>query len=265
LKSESKRFIPHKKFGQHFLIDISVVDRIITHAHLSPTDRVIEIGPGPGILTRTLLASNIHHLTSIEIDRQFWPSLEKLESPRFSLLKKDALQISLKEEFSQKIKIVANLPYNIGNKLLLNWMSELSSITSLTLMLQEEVVERLCAQPKTKAYGRLSILVQWLCEVKLLFTVPPEAFKPSPKVMSAVVHLIPRERPLYDVSQTHLETLTQLVFHQRRKMIGTSLKKLGHPDLLGIFKKVGIERHIRPEEVSVVQFCELADSLKDYL
>ncbi len=265
MKSESKRFIAQKKFGQHFLIDTSVVDEIISHAHLLTTDHIVEIGPGPGILTRALLNSPIKHLTSIEIDNQFWPDLEKLENPRFTLLKKDALKVSIKKEFSEKVKIVANLPYNIGNQLLLNWLEDFSSITSMTLMLQDEVVQRICSHPKTKNYGRLSILVQWLCEVRLLFRVPPQAFNPPPKVMSAVVQIIPREKPLYEVPKQTLEKLTQLTFHQRRKMIGTSLKKLNHPHLLDIFKKVGIENHMRPEEVSVLQFCQLACFLKDYL
>ena len=265
MKSESNRFIAQKKFGQHFLIDSSVVENIVSSAHISGQDNVLEVGPGPGILTRALISSSAKKVTSIEIDRQFWPSLEKMESDRFSLIKKDALQISLKEELKNPIKIIANLPYNIGNKLLLNWLEDLPFISSMTLMLQDEVVKRLCGLPKTKDYGRLSILVQWLCEVKLLFTVPPTAFKPPPKVMSAVVQIIPRAQPLYDVQKEHLEKLTQLVFHQRRKMLGTSLKSLSHPNLLEVLKKVNIEPQLRPEEISVMQFCQLADELKNYL
>lgn len=263
MKSESNKFIAHKRFGQHFLIDDSVVENTVSHAALSSADRVVEIGPGPGILTRALLKSPAHHLTSIEIDSQFWRSLEKLEGPRFTLLKKDALQVSLRKELPEKVKIVANLPYNIGNQLLLNWMDELSSIQSMTLMLQDEVVQRICSTPGTKSYGRLSILMQWLCEVKALFKVPPQAFSPPPKVMSAVVQITPREKPLYEVSKKSLERLTHLVFHQRRKMIGTSLKQLKHPALEDILHKADIPATARPEEVSVLQFCKLVELLGD--
>lgn len=264
MKSDS-RFIAHKKFGQHFLIDHSVVENIVAHAGLSSSDVIVEIGPGPGILTKALLKSPAHHLTSIEIDAQFWPSLEKLKSPRFSLLKQDALQVSIKKDFSCPVKIVANLPYNIGNLLILNWLEELSSIQSMTLMLQDEVVQRICSRPGSKSYGRLSILVQWLCEVKSLFTVPPQAFSPPPKVMSAVVQITPRPHPLYKVSKKSLEHLTHLVFHQRRKMIGTSLKQLKHPSLEDILKKADISPTARPEELSVLQFCRLTELLEDYL
>lgn len=265
MKLDSNRFVAHKKFGQHFLIDDSIVQNIILQALISKEDHVVEIGPGPGILTRALLSSPAKKITSVEIDRQFWPSLEKLENDRFYLLKKDALQVSLKQTFKEPVKIVANLPYNIGSKLLLNWLEELPFILSMTLMLQDEVVQRLCASPNHKEYGRLSILVQWLCEVRLLFVVPPEAFNPPPKVMSAVVQITPRPKPLYPIEKRHLEKLTQLVFHQRRKMIGTSLKKLNHPSLLSVFKEVNIEPQMRPEEISVIKFCELAEKLKNYL
>ena len=265
MRSGSNSFLPRKKFGQHFLVDTSIVENIISNSQISSSDSILEVGPGPGALTHGLIDSGAKHVTSIEIDRQFWPVLEKLESDQFSLLKEDALHLSLKESFSEKIKIVANLPYNIGSKLLLNWLSDLDSIDSMTLMFQEEVAKRIAAKPRTKAYGRLSILVQWLCDVEVLFSVPPTSFNPPPKVQSSVIKITPRKKCLYKVSKENLETLTQKVFHQRRKMINTSLSHLNHPNLPELLSKIGIECKMRPEEISVLQFCQLADQLKDYL
>ncbi|MDC0349245.1 16S rRNA (adenine(1518)-N(6)/adenine(1519)-N(6))-dimethyltransferase RsmA [Alphaproteobacteria bacterium] len=265
MKSGSKPFLPKKKFGQHFLVDDSVVENIILNAGILSQDSILEIGPGPGALTHGLINSGAKHVTSIEIDRQFWPALEKLENSQFSLLKKDALHLSLKKTFSKKIKIVANLPYNIGSKLLLNWLDEISSIDSMVLMFQEEVAKRIAAKPRTKTYGRLSILVQWLCDVEVLFSVSPTSFSPPPKVQSSVIKITPRKKWLYNVSKENLETLTQKVFHQRRKMISTSLGHLNHPNLPELLNKIGIESKMRPEEISVLQFCQLADQLKDYL
>lgn len=265
MKSDSNRFIAHKRLGQHFLVDDQVVEKTILAAKISDSDTILEVGPGPGILTRALLRSNANSITSIEIDRQFWPSLELIKDPRFSLIKKDALQVPLGDISSKPVKIIANLPYNIGNKLIINWLAELSSIDTITVMLQEEVVQRLSAQPGTKDYGRISILVQWLCEVTPLFQVPPESFKPAPKVMSAVVQIVPRDKPIYEVDQVHLEKLTNIMFQQRRKMVGGILKKLGHPKLEHVFQMVKVKESMRPEEISIPQFCQMAQLLKDYL
>ena len=257
-------FTPQKKLGQHFLKSQHIVDEIVEAADIHPTDTILEVGPGPGILTQGLLRSAAQKVIAIELDRQFWPSLEKLEAQekgRFVLVKGDASKVSL-ESLGSSLKIAANLPYNVGTLLLLNWLQELSHVSKMVLMFQKEVVDRICAVPRTKDYGRLSILTQWKCEVRSVIDVPPESFHPAPKVDSAVVEIIPRDKPLFPVSEEALEALTRILFQSRRKMLRASLKPLKIEDLEGKLKALNISPTARPEELSVEDFCRLAATIK---
>ncbi len=261
--SESKsfrEFSPQKKLGQHFLKSQHVVDEILQVADIQSTDIILEVGPGPGILTKGLLRSSAHKVIAIELDRQFWPALEKLEAEekgRFFLVKGDASKVSLKS-LGGPLKIVANLPYNVGTLLLLNWLTELKHISKMVLMFQKEVVDRICAEPRTKAYGRLSILTQWKCQVRSIIDVPPASFHPAPKVDSAVVEIIPRDKPLVPASEEALESLTRILFQSRRKMLRASLKSLKIDDLEGKLRALNISPTARPEELTVEDFCRLA-------
>jgi 16S rRNA (adenine1518-N6/adenine1519-N6)-dimethyltransferase len=256
----SREFSPQKKLGQHFLKSQNVVDEILKAAHIQLTDTIMEVGPGPGILTRGLLRSSAQKVIAIELDRQFWPSLEKLEieeKGRFFLVKGDASKVSL-ESMGGPFKIVANLPYNVGTLLLLNWLKELNHVSKMVLMFQKEVVDRICAEPRTKAYGRLSILTQWKCHVRSVLAVPPESFHPAPKVDSAVVEIISRDKPLFPVSEESLEALTRILFQSRRKMLRASLKSLKIENLEEKLKVLNISPTARPEELTVEDFCRLA-------
>lgn len=259
----SPPFRPQKKFGQHFLKDPSVVARIIEASHITPHDSILEVGGGPGILTEALLAARPRHLTVIELDRQFWPHLEALGHGKpFTLVTGDALRASLASLGDTPFKIIANLPYNIGTQLIINWLQEKARVTSMVIMLQKEVVDRLCAIPRQKSYGRLSILVQSQCQVRKLFNVPPGAFYPPPAVESSVVEL----RPLpHEYDGRFLEKLTHIVFQKRRKMLRVSLKALPIPDMEATLNTLGIAPTSRPEEHSVATFIKLADHLKPYL
>ena len=255
-----REFSPQKKLGQHFLKSQPVVHEILKAADIQEIDTILEVGPGPGILTQGLLRSSAHKVIAVELDRQFWESLEKLESQeegRFVLVKGDAAKVSL-GSLGGPLKIVANLPYNVGTLLLLNWLKELNHVSKMVLMFQKEVVDRICADPHTKAYGRLSILTQWKCQVKSIIDVPPASFYPAPKVDSAVVEIIPRDKPLFPVSEEALESLTRILFQSRRKMLRASLKPLKIDDLEGKLGALNISPTARPEELTVEDFCKLA-------
>jgi 16S rRNA (adenine1518-N6/adenine1519-N6)-dimethyltransferase len=224
---------------------------------------VIEIGPGPGGLTRALLASGARRVIAIERDRRCLAALGELGAAypgRLDVVAGDALELD-PAMFSEKPrKIVANLPYNIATPLLLGWLERVGEYQSLTLMLQREVAERLTACPRSKSYGRLSVLVQWLAEARILFDVPARAFVPPPKVTSSVVAILPRAEPLAPARRPMLERVTAAAFGQRRKMLRTSLKPLGlavDPLLAG----AGVAPTARAEELTVAEFCALARAL----
>ena len=186
-----------KSLGQHFILDLNLTRRIARAAAPFGHATVIEIGPGPGGLTRALLAEGAPRVVAIERDPRCLAALAELAAHhrgRLDILAGDALTIDPAELCDKPRKIVANLPYNIATALLLRWLDRISEYESLTLMFQREVAERLVAAPRTAAYGRLSVIVQWLCEAKMLFDVPPSAFVPPPKVTSSVVSLAPRAR-----------------------------------------------------------------------
>jgi 16S rRNA (adenine1518-N6/adenine1519-N6)-dimethyltransferase len=220
----------------------------------------IEIGPGPGGLTRSLLEEAAGHVVAIERDPRCLAALAELAAlhpGRLELVEADALALDPATLSTPPRRIVANLPYNIATALLLRWLDRIGEYESLTLMFQREVAERLVATPRSPAYGRLSVLVQWLCEARILFDIPPQAFTPPPKVTSSVVRLAPRPEPLAPADKATLERVTAAAFGQRRKMLRSSLKSLNVP-VEPLLVAARIDGTARAEELSVEQFCALA-------
>ncbi len=247
-----------KSLGQHFLCDLNLTRKIAAAAGPLGGRTVFEIGPGPGGLTRALLETKAAKIIAIEKDRRFVEALQGFVAAsqrRLQVIEGDALKTALGSLALAPRVIVANLPYNIGTELLLRWLHEIDSYESLTLMLQSEVVDRLCAQPNSKAYGRLSVITQFCCDVKRLLTVPAEAFCPPPKVESAVVHLTPRQDRPADIAFHSIEKVTAAAFGMRRKMLRSSLKSLGGESLL---LRAGIDPTLRAENLSLAQFETLA-------
>ncbi len=254
-----------KSLGQNFLLDLNLTRRIARAAGLVPggleTGTTIEIGPGPGGLTRALLIQGATKLVAVERDERAITALSTLveaSGGRLELVCADALDINAEDLGPAPRRIVANLPYNVGTRLLLNWLETPERFASFTLMFQREVAERLVAPAGGEAYGRLSVLAQWLCRVKILFDVPATAFTPPPKIKSSVVQLVPRETPLAPADRADLERVTAAAFAQRRKMLRQSLKGLGGDALL---ERAGIKPTERPEQLSIEDFCRIANAL----
>ena len=246
-----------KSLGQNFIFDLNLTQRIARTA--APfTGSVFEIGPGPGGLTRALFLEGASDVTAIEKDRRVISFLDHLVAAtngQLKLIEVDALTQPIWEMGQAPRKIVANLPYNIATALLLGWLEHAHAFASMTLMFQREVAMRLVAQPDEKAYGRLSVITQWLCEAELKFDIPPQAFVPPPKVTSSVVHLVPRSQPLFDCRKEDLEAVTAIAFGQRRKMLRASFKKYGGEAML---TKANIDPSVRPQQLSIEAFCRLA-------
>jgi 16S rRNA (adenine1518-N6/adenine1519-N6)-dimethyltransferase len=252
-----------KSLGQNFLLDLNLTRRIARAAAPLDGANIIEIGPGPGGLTRALLIEDARHVTAIERDPRCIAALRELETAfpgRLTIVEGDALEIDIATIVPAPRRIIANLPYNIATPLLIGWLGEATAFESLTLMFQKEVAERLAATPGDKAYGRLAVLTQWRCNVKLMFDVPPQAFVPAPKVTSTVVQLMPRPTPLAECGQALLERVTAAAFGQRRKMLRQSLKSLGG-DTAALIAAASAAPTARAEELSVEQFCALARAL----
>ena len=252
-----------KSLGQNFLLDLNLTAKIARIAgDLSETD-VLEIGPGPGGLTRGLLAEGARRVLAVEKDTRCLPALEQIAASypgRLEVLNADALEVDPTSHLARPIRIVANLPYNVGTELLVRWLTPPDwppFWDSLTLMFQKEVAERIVAKPGSKAYGRLAILAQWRAEPRIAMTLPPEAFNPPPKVHSAVVHLTALPEPRYPADPKVLERVVAMAFNQRRKMLRASLKVLG-PDMEDRLMAAGIAPTDRAETVSLEQFCALA-------
>ncbi len=260
LVSESQLYAK-KSLGQNFLFDLNLTAKIASQTLVSD-GTIIEVGPGPGGLTRSLLTQTDAAIIAIEKDRRaigFLDHLVAAAQGRLSLHEADALKAPLWEMGSAPRAIVANLPYNIATSLLLNWLSHATDFTSFVLMFQKEVAMRICARPSSPAYGRLSIISQWLTTTELLFDIPPEAFVPAPKITSSVVRLVPRAEPLFPCDKNVLETVTAKAFSQRRKMMRASFKSLGGETML---REVGIDPTIRPQDLEIEAFCALARHLE---
>ena len=260
-----------KVLGQNFILDLNLTRRIArtaTQAGATPLHKVIEIGPGPGGLTRGLLMEGAEHVTVIEADERFRPALEVIATAypdRLSVVMGDALKINPSEILEGNYKIVANLPYNIATPLLIKWLSQ-SPIgwDSLTLMFQKEVAQRICAKPSEDNYGRLAVLSNWLAETRIEFDVPADVFVPPPRVTSAIVSLIPREHPLAEADLSTLEKVTAAAFGQRRKMLRSSLKQITN-EAETILIACNIDPTRRAETLTIEEFCTLARALKEYL
>ncbi len=248
-----------KSLGQHFLLDMNLTGRIARAAGPLDTGTTIEIGPGPGGLTRALLQEGAGAVVAVERDERAVAALAELEAAwpgRLQVLHADALAVDADALGPPPRRIVANLPYNIATPLLLRWLRRIDAFESLTLMFQKEVVDRLAAAPGSGAYGRLSVITQWLCRVEPLFNIDQRAFTPPPRVVSTVVRLTPRPHPLCAAEFEVLERVTAAAFGQRRKMLRTSLKRLG--DAESLLAAAGIAPDSRPESLDVSAFCALA-------
>jgi len=250
-----------KHLGQHFLLDTNLLSRIVSLAGDLTGRTVLEIGPGPGGLTRALLASGASHVVAIERDPRCIEALQELvmaSEGQLTLIEADAMEVDLAMiRPEQRLTIVANLPYNVGTALLLRWLDQLLHIESMTLMFQREVADRLIAQPRSKDYGRLSVLVQWLCTTERLLHLPAKAFVPPPKVASSILGLTPRDEPLERADKRLLERILAAAFGQRRKMLRTSLKPLIR-DPRPLLAAAGLDETARAEELDVESFCHLA-------
>jgi len=247
-----------RSLGQHFLLDSNLTARIARLAGDLTGRHVIEIGPGPGGLTRALLASDAASVTAIEVDPRAVAAIEELASDtdgRLRVMAADALTVDLASVADTPRQVVANLPYNIASPLLVRWLSQAAAFERLTLMFQQEVAERICAAPGSGEYGRLSVLVQWTCEAAIVLRIPPAAFVPPPKVWSAVVRLTPRASQPDAALFARMEQMTAAAFGQRRKMLRGAIKVLGGEALL---RAAGIAPERRAETLTVQEFENLA-------
>ncbi len=252
-----------KSLGQHFLLDLNLTGRIARAAGNLTRGTTIEVGPGPGGLTRALLDAGARQVVAVERDERAVAIQQELATAypgRLEVVAGDALEVDIAGLGEAPRRIVANLPYNISTVLLIGWLRRAECFESLTLMFQKEVVDRLAATPRTADYGRLSVITQWRCEVRPLFNISREAFTPPPKVVSTVVQLIPRSKPLAAARMEVLERVTAAAFGQRRKMLRSSLKSLGNAD--GLLEAAGLAPTLRAEEVDVEGFCALARAVE---
>ena len=258
-----------KAFGQHFLLDLNLTRRIARSAGDLAGATVIEVGPGPGGLTRALLLEGAERLVALEKDRRCLAALADLAEAadgRLELREADALSVDLATLGPAPRIVVANLPYNISTALLTRWLTALAQdrghVDQLVLMFQSEVADRLVAQPGTKSYGCLSVLTQWLCDARPLFRLPASAFTPPPKVDSTVIGLLPHPGgPLAPARPELLQKVTAAGFGKRRKMLRQSLKGLDLP-AAELLSRAGISETRRAEELEVADFCRLARILE---
>lgn len=252
-----------KRFGQNFLQDQGIIRQIIRSIAPSPSDHMVEIGPGLGALTEEILDA-AGALDAIELDRDLPPILRAKffrYEDKFRIFEADAMKFdfnSLRED-DRPLRVIGNLPYNISTQLIFHLLSHSGDILDMHFMLQKEVVDRLAAQPGDKHYGRLGIMAQYYCQVEPLFIVPPEAFDPVPKVDSAIVRLIPHTTLPYVAKDIKtLEKVVRVAFTQRRKTLRNNLKDLISPEKL---EQLGIDPSLRPERLALQDFITIADTL----
>ncbi len=252
-----------KRFGQHFLLDLNLTRRIARAAGSLVEGTTIEVGPGPGGLTRALLLEGAAKVVAIEVDPRAIDALGELRAAcdgRLEVIEGDALQIAPASLGPAPRRIVANLPYNISTALLIRWLHVANDVADMVLMFQKEVVDRLAARPRTKDYGRLSVLAQHVCEVRRLFDVPPSAFVPPPKVISSVAQLTPRPAADRLADLAPLERVTAAAFGQRRKMLRGALAGT-FADPVATLEGLGLSPTARAEELGVADFVRLAAAL----
>ena len=252
----------HKSLGQNFIFDINLTDKIVNKS-LPIKSTVIEVGPGPGCLTRSILKQEPNVLFAIDKDFQskiMLDDLKKVYKEKLEIIIEDALNYPIWNLGDPPRQVIANLPYNTGTKMLILWLKYINHFDMITLMFQKEVADRIIAKPGSKQYGRLSILTNWLTKSTKLFDIPNSAFFPPPKVKSTVIQLKPLKKPLYNVTFESLERITQMAFSQRRKMLKSSLKEINGENIL---KSLKISPNLRPEELSVLDFCRIAKKAFD--
>lgn len=255
--------VAKRQLGQNFILDLNLTAKIARMAGDLTACDVLEIGPGPGGLTRGLLVEGARRVLAIEKDPRCIAALAEIAAVypgRLSILNADALEVDVSQMLTAPVRVIANLPYNIGTELLIRWLTPKQWPPfwhSLTLMFQREVAERIVARPRTEHYGRLALLAQWRTDPKIVMTLPPEAFTPAPKVHSAVVQLTRLEQPRYPANEAMLGRVTTMAFGQRRKMLRSSLKAMG-PDIEDKLVKAGIEPTARAEEIGLDRFCALS-------
>ncbi len=256
-----------KSLGQNFLLDLNLTAKIARQAGDLSTCDVLEIGPGPGGLTRGLLSEGARKVVAVEKDTRCIAALNDIATAypgQLEVINGDALEINPLEHLTPPIRVAANLPYNVGTELLVRWLTPPEwppFWQSLTLMFQREVAERIVAQPGSKAYGRLAILAQWRAEARIAMSLPPGAFTPPPKVSSAVVHLTALPEPRYPADASTLSRVVAAAFNQRRKMLRASLKGVA-PDIEDRLIAAGIKPTDRAEQVPLEAFCALAREVK---
>ncbi|WP_372839692.1 16S rRNA (adenine(1518)-N(6)/adenine(1519)-N(6))-dimethyltransferase RsmA [Phaeovulum sp.] len=252
-----------KSLGQNFILDLNLTARIARLAGDLAACDVLEVGPGPGGLTRALLASGARHVLAVEKDPRCLPALAEIAAAypgKLEVREGDALAADALDGLTPPIRVVANLPYNVGTELLVRWLTPPTwppKWQSLTLMFQREVAERIVARPGTEAYGRLALLAQWRCDAQIVLTLPPEAFTPPPKVHSAVVHLVALPAPRFPADPAVLNRVVAAAFNQRRKMLRSALRGLA-PDIEALLVEAGIAPTARAEEIGLEKFCALA-------
>lgn len=253
---------PDKRLGQNFLSDQDITDKIVHYAGSLKDKTVLEVGPGPGLLTRSLLYTDAKKIFAVEMDPRCIKALKVLGEidQRLSIINHDALTLDEATLTSEKLTVIANLPYNIGTSLLLKWFENINKFNQIIVMLQKEVVERLIATPDDEHYGRLSIICNLLCDAEYLFDIDPENFYPAPKVVSTVVRLIPLSKPRFDCNVHKLSNITKAAFGQRRKMLRSSLKSIFNNPTAEL-ESIGIDPSKRAEELSVEDFCKISNLL----
>lgn len=257
-----------KSLGQNFLLDLNLTAKIARAAGDLGTHDVLEIGPGPGGLTRGLLASGARHVVAVEKDTRAIAAVNEIAEAypgRLSVIEGDALDLDPLAQLNPPIRIVANLPYNVGTELLTGWLDPIDGKwppfwDSLTLMFQKEVAQRIVAQPGSRTYGRLSVLANWRSDARIAMELPPEAFTPPPKIRSAVVHIQRLQAPRYPADAAMLRRVVATAFNQRRKMLRASLKGL-HPEIELLLIEAGIDPTARAESLTLEAFCTLAAAL----
>jgi len=248
-----------KRFGQNFLVSESVINKILRALNPAQGDHIIEIGPGLGALTKPLVETGVN-FCAIELDRDLAERLNQQYGDRgnFQLISQDVLKVDLESIFptDARLRIIGNLPYNISTPILFHLLSHTDRIEDMVFMLQREVVERMCAEPNTSDYGRLSVMIQYRCEVESLISVPPGSFDPPPKVHSAVVRLRPRNPEPKAISEEALDRIVRSAFGKRRKTLRNSLRNELDSEKI---ESLGIDSGLRPENLSVADFVKLAN------
>ena len=255
-----------KSLGQNFLLDLNLTSKIARYAGNLDQFDILEIGPGPGGLTRSLLNEGARKVVAIEKDSRCIEALEEIQATfpgRLKLLQGDALSTNASEHLADQVRIIANLPYNIGTELLVRWLTSKtwpSFWQSMTLMFQKEVANRIVASPGSKAYGRLSVMSQWRCDTKIAFNVPATAFTPPPKVESALVHFEALKEPKFPAEVEVLEFVVSKAFNQRRKMLRGALKGYFQNVEEGLLS-IGVLPTRRAEDITVQEYCAMSQIL----